>query len=109
MEPALHQQMMNGNDDELSSPLCPQPPETGRDIDDCSPVGSGFAGASSFIRNSARKSLGDGLSMQKWVFAHEKVREQYGVGVGILVLVFIDSFSGTYLLRQIICVISIRQ
>jgi len=33
--------------------------------------------ASTFVRNAARKSLGNGLSMDRWFCAQEKVLEQH--------------------------------
>jgi len=39
------------------------------------------AASRAFVRNAIRKSLGDGLSMQKWFSAHERVlqRQHYQV------------------------------
>lgn len=77
-----HKSLMNGGKDEqLSDSYPPSPRSLAADCsdDNSSPRGSGFA--SSFVRDSTRKSLGDGLSMQKWFFAQEKVAEQYEVGI----------------------------
>ena len=72
-------QMMNGYDENMteSNPPSPVPLEDGHSSSNSSPVGSDFV--SSFIRNSARKLLGNGLSMDRWFSAQEKVMEQYEV------------------------------
>ena len=70
---------MNGDDDRLTesdSPLT-QLPDASCGSCNSSPDRSNFV--SSFVRNSARKSLGNGLSMQKWFLAQEKVMDQYEV------------------------------
>jgi len=73
---------MNGDDANLvraDSPS-PPPPEAGSSSSNSSsPDRSNFA--SSFVRNSARKSLGNGLSTQRWFCAQEKLMEQYEVSI----------------------------
>jgi len=74
----------NGDGDEMMESSSPSPlsPEPGSDGHVSNPDES--SSASNFVRNAARKSLGNGLSMQKWFFAQEKVMEQhqYEVGAG---------------------------
>lgn len=80
-EPSL---VRNGDGDEMIESPSPSPlsPEPGSDGHVSNPDES--SSASNFVRNAARKSLGNGLSMQKWFFAQEKVMEQhqYEVGAG---------------------------
>jgi len=71
--------LMNGDDENLttSNPPSPLPLDDGSNSHRSSPAESNFV--SSFVRNSARKSLGNGLSMDRWFSAQEKVVEQYEV------------------------------
>ena len=79
--------MMNGDDKNLNNSNSPSPllPEAGGSSRNSSPEASSFA--SSFVRNSARKSLGNGLSMQKWFCAQEKVMEQLDVSIACTVYI----------------------
>ena len=85
MEQGDYKPVMNGDDDNVtvSNPPSPLPLEDGINSHHSSPAGSDFA--SSFVRNSARKSLGNGLSMDRWFCAQERVVEQYEVSNGQLV------------------------
>lgn len=65
--------LMNGSDGENFAAASPLTTDAGDDSRSSSPDTSDFV--SSFVRNSARKSLGNGLSTQKWIFAQEKVME----------------------------------
>lgn len=57
------------------SPMSPVSPEAGSDSHS-SDGHDESSSPSAFVRNAARKSLGDGLSMQKWFSAHERVLER---------------------------------
>ena len=79
--------MMNGDDDNVTKSDSPSPvvQEAGCSSRSSSPDRSNFA--SPFARSSARKSLGNGLSVQKWFFAQEKVMGQYEVSIACFVFI----------------------
>ena len=81
MKPDEDKPVINGDDANLVRSHSPSPPplEAGFSSGNSSPDRSNFA--SSFVRNSARKSLGNGLSTQRWFCAQEKVMEQYEVSI----------------------------
>jgi len=78
---------MNGHDENEteSNPPSPVPLEDDYSSRHSSPVGTDFV--SSFVRDSARKSLGNGLSVDRWFSAQEKVMEQYEVSISTQCLV----------------------